>query len=70
MYTNFAADKRKEVPQKRFAYCVPIDSGWNCTPQIGRLMCRSAITTPSAVHAIFLNSGGNGSPTMSDNESQ
>ena len=47
-------------------YSVQMDSGWNWTPQMGRDTWRNAITTPSAVQAIFFSSGGSGSPTISE----
>src|SRR5258707_802624 len=34
-----------------------IDSGWNCTPAIGRLVCSTAITTPSSATAVARSAG-------------
>ena len=37
---------------------VRMDSGWNCTPQTGWLWCRSAMISPSPVHASGTSSAG------------
>ena len=31
----------KKFPNRLFPAVVKIDSGWNCTPQIGKVLCRS-----------------------------
>jgi hypothetical protein len=41
-------------------YSVEIDSGWNWTPQIGRLVCSTPITTPSSAQATTRPSGPGG----------
>jgi hypothetical protein len=38
---------------------VRIDSGWNCTPTLGRLRCRAAMTRSSSLHAVSSSSSGN-----------
>ncbi len=37
---------------------VSTDSGWNCTPSIGRARCRTPITSPSGVRAVTSRSSG------------
>jgi hypothetical protein len=39
---------------------VAIDSGWNWTPQIGRVSCSTPITTPSSAQATTWPSGPTG----------
>jgi hypothetical protein len=56
---------RRASARKRAKMLAPpgdrIDSGWNCTPKRGSAVCRTAITSPSSVHAIVFNSGGSAS---------
>ena len=39
-------------------YCEAIDSGWNCTPCIGKLLWDNPIITPSSVSAVTSSSLG------------
>ena len=41
------------------------DSGWNCTPNRGRSLCSSPMTTPSGVQALTLSSAGTAPTTRS-----
>ncbi len=47
-----------KLASSRSPWRVSIDSGWNCTPHIGRVRCRSAISTPSGVCASASSSAG------------
>ncbi len=40
---------------------VRIDSGWNCTPWIGKLVCRTAMITPLRVRAVTSSTAGSDS---------
>ena len=42
----------RKFASSRAPCSVAIDSGWNCTPQIGRGAVPSPITTPSSAHAV------------------
>ena len=41
---------------------VSIDSGWNCTPKIGKSLCSTAIISPSSVRAVTFRHSGKPSP--------
>ncbi len=43
-----------------------MDSGWNCTPQRGRVRCLSAIRVPSSAQATASSDSGSGSATASE----
>ncbi len=45
-------------PASTLPYWEPIDSGWNCTPNTGRVAWLTAITSPSAVSASTVSTFG------------
>ena len=42
------------------------DSGWNCTPCVGAVRWRIAITSPSSARAVSTKSAGSGSMAASE----
>ena len=52
-------DITRKFPSNSFPATVRIDSGWNCTPQTGNVLCRSPMISPWSVHAVTFKHAGN-----------
>ena len=48
----------RKLRNRRLPSTVRIDSGWNCTPHTGSVVCASAMISPSAVRAVTVSDGG------------
>ena len=62
--------RRARVRSRKFSssarpWRVLTDSGWNCTPNSGRVRCSRPMITPSGVHAVTRSSAGT-APTASE----
>jgi hypothetical protein len=58
--------RSRKFASSRWPCSVSTDSGWNCTPHIGRSRCRMPITTPSSAHALGRRFAGSGVWTDSE----
>jgi hypothetical protein len=49
---RFTPARSRKLASSSWPHSVAMDSGWNCTPWIGRVLCCTPMISPSSVQAV------------------